>query len=95
MLLSKILGSAAVVFTAACGILYYFYDVMLKSIVDNYLTEVFRKSGYEADEKAGRTVYKSPDYSGFNGMMKEMCALFSKHKNDTQYIYAVFRNAMD
>mmetsp|Transcript_4107 Transcript_4107/g.7645 ORF Transcript_4107/g.7645 Transcript_4107/m.7645 type:complete len:97 (+) Transcript_4107:43-333(+) len=72
---STVCSAAATIIVLLLGTVYFFYDYTLKEYIDSYLTDVFRRSTYEADEKAGRKVYRS-DVGGFAGMMEEMNILF-------------------
>lgn len=69
-------------------------SMALKQRVDSYLTTLFRRCCYSADEMAGRTVYKS-ETAGFTGMMEEMNMIFQNHKDDSEYLYKSFQDAMD
>jgi len=69
-------------------------SLAIKQRVDSYLTSLFRQCYYKTDKEAGRTVYKS-DTAGFQGMMEEMNMLLHDHKDDSEYLYKSFQDAMD
>ena len=90
--------SAAFFFLVSVVVVFFYSDTPLKPAVDQYLTTLFRKATYETQAELGKTVFKSPDTPGFEGLIMEAKAAFARHKEDPDPaadLYESFRACMD